>query len=118
MFNNKRWFIADRVFPLKYEKVSTGGSQNNKRPTPLDPREDGLLAKLLWLISDETNVLTDEIKQGIKVNANHDLVFFDRNKGEVTLDTLTSSSVQFIDGGNASSVYSASDLIDGGGADA
>ena len=45
----------DRVRPLKIEKISGGGSQDNLYPHDLDPNEDGIEARGLVLQNDSSN---------------------------------------------------------------
>jgi hypothetical protein len=82
--------MTDKILIYKFEKSTLGGSQDNKRPTPLDPTEDGILAKEFWLVDDETDPYNDTIQQGIKVDANHNLVVYDRVTGSKKLSELAS----------------------------
>lgn len=81
--------MADRVFPLKIERISSGGSQNDKHQTKFNSKEDTIpLYRELLLVSDETNVFTDTIQQGVKVDSAHNILLFDRHLGDRLLSSI------------------------------
>lgn len=87
--------MNDKVFPLKFESSATGGTEDDQAPTSLDAREDGVVMKELWLVSDEADPKTQEIAQGIKTDASNNIVVYDRNTGPKTLSELAAGgSVQ------------------------
>ena len=70
----------DHVFPVKFEEQSSGGSQDDKNLTAMNPGEDALLAKAFLIPIDEDWRGTVRIQQGIKTDiSTNDLLLFDRN---------------------------------------
>ena len=45
--------MADKVYPLKYERSSEGGTQDDERATEMSPGEDGFVAKQMMIVADE-----------------------------------------------------------------
>jgi len=86
--------MVDRVYPIKRERVSSGGSQNNKRETKLNAKEDTIpMYKEVLIVDDETD-LTGTINQGIRVDSDHDLNLFDRNSGTRKVSEILGSVSQ------------------------
>jgi len=74
----------DRVQVVKWESPAGGGSQEDTVPTEINPNEDALDAKGLF-IQDDSSADDDVL---ITRNANGDMVLKDKNQAEVALSTL------------------------------
>lgn len=78
----------DKVRPLKIEKISGGGSQDNLYPQDLDPNEDGVEARGIILQNDTSSDSAVELSR----NASNDMTFKDGSNSEKTLTELLSGS--------------------------
>lgn len=99
----------DRVKPLKIEKISGGGSQDNLYPHDLDPNEDGVEARGIVIQNDSSNDETVAVSR----DASNNMTFKDGvTSGTKTLtdllDKITADQhkalrqlIHFIDNGPA-----------------
>lgn len=60
--------MADRCAPIKWESPSKGGTQTDTVPTEIDPNEDGLNARSLFLQNDSSADSTVEISRDASNN--------------------------------------------------
>lgn len=100
--------MGDKVRPLKLENPADGGTELDLYPTEVNPVEDNLVAKGLYIIDDNLYI-------GI---SGSDMIFQDyHNVTPVTLTELVGGSNDYnLDGGFANAVFLAAQIIDGGGA--
>jgi hypothetical protein len=90
--------MADKVYPLKMESPNTGGTEEEMYPSEMDPTEDGLVAKELWIVADEANPRAQTVQQGVKTDAQHNLLLYDRVSGAHTLASLLGSDTKIRSG--------------------
>jgi hypothetical protein len=82
--------MVDKVFPLKMET----GVENDYYPTEIDATEDGIPVKELLVVADETDPKNQTIQQGVRTDAQNNLVLFDRHCGERPLAELLGSDLK------------------------
>lgn len=79
--------MADRCVPIKQERPDLGGTESDTFDTPLDPNEDGLEMREVFLQKDtgrDSNV-------SVTRDNSDNLVFKDPNAGTKTLSALSAS---------------------------
>jgi len=81
--------MTDRVQVVKWESPSKGGTQEDTVPTEINPNEDGLDARALFIQNDTSEDETVQVTR----NASGDMVFSDQQVDPITLSEILAQAL-------------------------